>query len=540
MKHQIPQVAGTATDDGDAAGPWLLRHRVELPDPVTGYVERPELEELCAPVERRLTVLHAPGGFGKTALLARCCRSLRERGVAVAWLALDENDGPVALATYLVFAFEQAGLDTLDVRAGRGESGGSRAADPEADSRATYRINMLVRVIEDHAAPCVLALDELERLDDPDSVALLNAFLRAAPRNLHFAMSFRARPPGLDIAMFMLEGTGATVTTDELRFSTPDIARFFGRELSRRELAKVASSSVGWPIALRIYRSARESGSTFTDVGDDDDMVAAWIEARLWRGLSDEDRDFVLDMALFDWIDATLIDEATGARNSERRIESMESLAGLLETRGDESTVHLHPLIRDYCANRRFREDPHRFRKIHAAIARALASRGQVVEALRHAAEAGDTRLIAAIAEEAGGIKIWFRRGFDALRAVDGWLTSDIVETCPRLASGAVRGACDVGGCGRRRPAVPGDGCGAAEHLRPSAGRGGTRAAGRPSAGAWPAARLRVRSRHRIRGAGRCLARPGARTGGRPVDARLDETRAVPDSGRDDRIRTGP
>ena len=420
--------------DGDANGPWLLRHRVELPDPVTGYVERPPLEERCAPMERRLTVLHAPGGFGKTALLARCCRNLRRQGVAVAWLALDETDGSVALATYLAFAFEQAGLDTLDVRAGGTASGGAPASDPEADSRATYRINMLARVIEDHAVPCLLALDELERLDDPDSVALLNAFLRAAPRNLHLAMAFRSRPPGLDIAMFMLEGTGATVTTEELRFSTPDIARFFGTELSRRELAKVASSSSGWPIALRIYRSGRDAGSTLADVGNNGGMMAAWIESRLWRGLSEDDRDLVLDMALFDWIDATLIDEATGVRNSRRRIESMESLGGLLETRGDESTLHLHPLIRDYCANRRFREDPHRFRSIHAAIARTLAARGQVVEALRHAAEAGDTRLIANIAQEAGGIKIWFRRGFDALRTVDGWLTADIVATYPRLA----------------------------------------------------------------------------------------------------------
>ena len=40
-------------------------------------------EGRCALLERRLTVLHAPGGFGKTALLARACRALRGRGVAL-------------------------------------------------------------------------------------------------------------------------------------------------------------------------------------------------------------------------------------------------------------------------------------------------------------------------------------------------------------------------------------------------------------------------------------------------------------------------
>ena len=68
-----------APDPGEGAdpAPWLLRHKVGLPDAIEGYVERPELEGRCALLERRLTVLHAPGGFGKTALLARACRALR-------------------------------------------------------------------------------------------------------------------------------------------------------------------------------------------------------------------------------------------------------------------------------------------------------------------------------------------------------------------------------------------------------------------------------------------------------------------------------
>ena len=100
--------------------PWLLRHKVGLPDPVEGYVERPELEERCALLDRRLTVLHAAGGFGKTALLARCCRALREQGIAVAWLSLDEEDGPGSLATHLAHAFEEAGLATFGPAGERG------------------------------------------------------------------------------------------------------------------------------------------------------------------------------------------------------------------------------------------------------------------------------------------------------------------------------------------------------------------------------------------------------------------------------------
>ncbi|MCY4057929.1 MAG: hypothetical protein OXG44_07995, partial [Gammaproteobacteria bacterium] len=76
--------------------PWLLRHRVAVPDPAPDYVDRPSLEARCTTLVNRITLLHAPPGFGKTALLANCCRRLQDEGVTVAWLSLDEYDSPEA------------------------------------------------------------------------------------------------------------------------------------------------------------------------------------------------------------------------------------------------------------------------------------------------------------------------------------------------------------------------------------------------------------------------------------------------------------
>ena len=415
--------------------PWLLRHRVELPDPIEGYVARPAVEQRCALMNRRLTVLHAPGGFGKTALLGRCGRELREQGVVVAWVSFDEKDEPESVATYLTLAFERAGLQTF---VPSGEGGGhdtAQVSDAEADSPADYRINLLVRALERHAAPCVLALDEVERLRDSQAIAAVNAFLVRAPRNLHLGMAFRERPPGLEIAMFELEGRGATVTVEELRFSPPDISRFFDQRLSRRQLAAVVADSAGWPIALHIYRNAGRDGPGIVGNCGRGDTIAGWIETRLWRGISAQDREFVFDVALFDWIDPVLIEEATGADNAGRRIASMAALAGLLSTMGGSATaMRLHPLIKDYCEKRHFAEAPDRFRAIHRGIARALARRGRVVEALRHAGEAGDTELLGRIAESTGGVRLWLEQGLQVLRTVDGLLTAEVLSAYPRMA----------------------------------------------------------------------------------------------------------
>ena len=430
-----PEAAETE-DQVRADASWLVRHKVGLPEPIEGYVERRELEKRCALLERRLTVLHAPGGFGKTALLARCCRALRERGIAVAWLSLDEEDGPGSVAIHLALAFEQAGVATFGPAGDRSEGSEgtlTEAPDAQADSYAEYRIELLIRAISRHGEPCVLALDEVDRLRSPGAAAAINGLLHRGPGNLSFGMAFREQPPGLEIARFALEGRETMVTAQELRFSKPEIAQFFDEKLSRRELASVVAESAGWPIACRIHRNARERGEPAA--GGADRTAAEWIEAGLWRGISALDRDFVLDIALFDGVEAELIDEVTGAMNSPRRLASMGALAGLVSTTGGGGTaIRLHPLVKDHCEKRRFEEDPERYRALHRGIALGLARRGRAVEALRHATEAGDMELLGRIAEGTGGVRLWLAQGLEELGRVDGLLTEKVRSHYPRMA----------------------------------------------------------------------------------------------------------
>ena len=125
----------------------------------------------------------------------------------------------------------------------------------------------------------------------------------------------------------------------------------------------------------------------------------------------------------------------TGARNARRRIASIGALAGLVSTTGDgETAMRLHPLLKDYAEKRRFEEDAERYRGIQRGIALALARRGRAVEALRHAAEAGDATLLGRIAEGTGGVRLWLEQGLEELRRVDALLTGKVLSRFPRLA----------------------------------------------------------------------------------------------------------
>ena len=61
--------------------PWLLTAKVTAPDRADGYLPRPALlDGVGARDAPGLIVVKAPGGFGKTTLLADFWRRQRDRG----------------------------------------------------------------------------------------------------------------------------------------------------------------------------------------------------------------------------------------------------------------------------------------------------------------------------------------------------------------------------------------------------------------------------------------------------------------------------
>ena len=57
-----------------------------------GLMERPRLIDLSSQLsEKRLAVIKAPAGFGKTSLAATWFQRLRQSGNAVAWLTIDSG-----------------------------------------------------------------------------------------------------------------------------------------------------------------------------------------------------------------------------------------------------------------------------------------------------------------------------------------------------------------------------------------------------------------------------------------------------------------
>ena len=402
---------------GDAAPGWLPRHRLAIPARPAHYCDRPALTRRCDPLRRAAVVLMAPGGFGKTTLLAEACREAAAGGVPVAWMTLAREDDGAALDACVGFAFGAAGLDLL----GRLDAGESALGGPYP------RTDLVLRAVAAAGRPCVLALDELENATEPGAVALLNHLLRRAPPNLHVAVACRELPPALDLSAVLPGGEAEIVAAADLRFSGEDTARLFDLKLSRAELAAIEAEAGGWPIALAVWRNG--TGARTPDAARvARRVVEGWIDGRFWEACPAEARERILDAGLMDWFDAALLEEVLEQPGALDRLRALPLLDGLIEPVGRPSrgAYRLHPLLREHCAARLRSEQPERWGRLERRLAEAFARRGATVEAMRHARIAGDPELAGRILGEAGGVRWWLTEGAERLDAADRLLTDDV------------------------------------------------------------------------------------------------------------------
>jgi len=401
----------------------LLKAKVLPPELPSGYVSRPALlQRLEHMRERRVTVLQAPAGFGKTTVMADIARARKQDGVAVAWISLDDEDTPNLFGSYLALALEQAGLDL-----GLSGSHVAWSAWP-----ALQQLGMLADAIERHAAPCLLVLDEVDRLPTR-TVRLVDLLLQHAPSNLHVVMACRSNP-GVNVGTRLLSGGAIVLGTESFRVQRADMDRFLGRELSRKELAEVEERTAGWPIALMVHRNM--DGAAAERAGRETaELTRNYIGLHVLRDLSDEEQACLFDLAVFDSIDAGLVDAVLGSNDARVLVAALPALDGLLlPDKGDDAVKRLHPLLREYCLDALSVANPARKRFLHRKIALELVRRGgHLTASWRHAGAAADNDLLGELIERSGPCQLWLHEGTARLISAGRFPTREGTAWYPRL-----------------------------------------------------------------------------------------------------------
>jgi ATP/maltotriose-dependent transcriptional regulator MalT len=208
-----------------------------------GLLRRDDLlAALDSAATKRVTVISAPPGSGKTSLLRTWSdRSSNDRRVAFVSVPRDQQDA------------QQFWLAVLDaIRSSAATTDTRTRAAPAFDGDAM--VNTIVSELAEQAKVVVLAIDDLHELRSADALTQLEHLLGMLPGSARVVLSSRRDPP-IRLHQLRLANEVAEIRAGDLRFTvreTRELLDASGISLSASGAAALHQRTEGWAAGLRL------------------------------------------------------------------------------------------------------------------------------------------------------------------------------------------------------------------------------------------------------------------------------------------------
>lgn len=345
-------------------------------------------------IRRRLTLLAAPAGFGKTTLLS-------EWGAGrpgVAWLTLDGGDNdPIRFCAHLV-----AALQRLAPGAGEATMALLRSA-PAVD--LTAALTVLVNDLTTLTGDAVLVLDDYHLITAQpvhDAVAFL---LEQGPPQLHLLIAGQTDPP-LPLARLRVRDEVVEIRAADLRFLPDETALFIrlraGVDLPDEDLSLLDARTEGWAAglqlaALAIRQGPDEAGAFLRAFSGSHRLVLDYLAEEVFRRCPESLQSFLLRTAVLEQLSAPLCEALTGQAGAQSLLEQLDRQnLFVVPLDSERRWYRLHHLFRTFLTGLLQQCHPQWLPDLHRAAARWLEQNGQVAEAVPHWLGAGEHDLAAA------------------------------------------------------------------------------------------------------------------------------------------------
>lgn len=399
----LTDAARTEKQPGKPRREPLLATKLYLPPARPSLVARPRLTtRLSEGLARRLTLVAAPAGFGKTTLFSEWLDTPTGRDYPVAWVALDEGDNdPTRFWTYVFAAL--AALDT-----GAEEIGAEvlQTVLPVApETVASALINAVTAATSDFA----LALDDYHVIENPAIHQALRFLLDHLPPRLHLVLLSRSDPP-LALARLRARGQLSELRAADLRFTAEEVAAFLnqvmGLDLTEADVAALEARTEGWIASLQMvalslqgHQDRAEFIAAFS--GSHRYVMDYLLEEVLQRQPAPV-QDFLLQTAILERLSGPLCDALTGRTSGQEILEQLEGsnafVVPLDERRG---WYRYHHLFAEMLRSRLKQTRPALLPELHRRASFWYEQAGSVDGAVEHALAAADWERAGQLVEQA-------------------------------------------------------------------------------------------------------------------------------------------
>jgi LuxR family maltose regulon positive regulatory protein len=393
--HPAPQGAGRAdersTPPGAASEPVLAQTKLHIPSPSVALVQRARLVDvLIAGVGRKLTLVAAPAGSGKTSLLIEW-QAVPEHSRSFAWLSLDPADNDAVRFWDCVIAALQTVAPNI------GAPAQAMLHGPGATTR-DQALPLLVNELATLGRPLVLVLDDYHVIENAQIHREVEWLIERLPGATHLALATRSDPP-LPLARLRARSEMTEIRAADLRFSAAEAEGFLngtlGLSLASQEIELLAARTEGWVAGLQLaglsLQGRADSRAFIESFAGDDRQIVDYLGFEVLDHQPQATREFLMASSVLERLSGPLCAAVTGDQNAAQLLEELQR-ANLfvvpLDSKGE--WYRYHHLFRDLLRHELHQSQPQLAPMLHERAAAWYRAEGMIHEAIEHATAAGD------------------------------------------------------------------------------------------------------------------------------------------------------
>ncbi len=256
-------------------------------------------------LQKRVTLMSAPAGFGKTTLAVQWLALRQELS---AWLSLDKDDNDLEIFIRCLVA----AVRTLVPKFGQNIN---RLLSTPKMPPSDYLASALVSKLATLDCSIIVVLDDYQNITSHEVQEVVVTILRNLPDSLHMVILTRMDPPW-PLGLWRARSWLSEVRAVDLRFSREETREFFSqyapRHLDTKIMDLLQERTEGWPAGLQLAQvslaESQHPEQTAMNFSGSDRMIVDFLMDEVVTKLSPDTLKFLAVTALFDRFCASLCD----------------------------------------------------------------------------------------------------------------------------------------------------------------------------------------------------------------------------------------
>ena len=382
---------------------------------------------------RKMTLVSAPPGFGKTTLIAEW---LRQNEFVPAWFSLDEADNDSSRFQIYFIAALQTILPDF----------GQEILSLLTTSQGVPSENIMPLLVNELTAvtkPIIFVFDDFHLINQPDIQQSVEFLLANQPPNFHMVMITRADPP-FNLARLRGQRQITELRVKDLRFTHEEIIQFLqqedGRQLSASDVNVLAKRTEGWVAGLQLavlsWQGLDDVSAAIAQFGGADRYIVDYLLEEVLQRQPEAIQDFLLQTAVLDRLSGALCDAVLEHKSgtSQQILEQLERENLFTVPLDNQRTwFRYHHLFAELLTQRLKQIAPNKVPNLHLRASNWFAQEGFVEEAITHALAAHAYEQTADLLEANQRVLLWEQRRLNNLWQWLDMLPDELIKLRPRL-----------------------------------------------------------------------------------------------------------